>query len=193
LYSEFLLIWDFISKNWNDNNICDLFEKCMINAVTEIPSKECVFFDKEHKSCKIHNIRSYNCRVYGITPEEEFRHRYEKLKKEYNEITGAIIREQCNLVSICDGSIITIKDTDMWWNKLIQIEHLMGIPMKMITDKFGGSYRTPHDHILLYNMPENVLNSLSGIRLYSDHVERIRAVGEIMSCIRNYFKGISKQ
>ncbi|GAG93951.1 unnamed protein product, partial [marine sediment metagenome] len=79
LYSEFLFIWDYISKKWNDDEICDLFERCMKNAINPIPSKQCVFFNDETNLCKIHKVRPYNCFLYGITPEEEFQPRYEKL------------------------------------------------------------------------------------------------------------------
>ena len=192
LYSEFLLIWYFISKNWNDKEICDLFEKCMLNAINEVPSKSCVFFDDEQNLCGIHKVRPYNCRIYCITPDEEFNPRYEKLKKEYKEFIGAVVKPQCDLVSTCDGSEITVEDINEWWNKLVAVDKSIGIPIKLITDEFGGSYRSPHDHILLYNMPENVLNSLAGIKMYTNYFDKLKAVSEIMFHIRNYFKEISK-
>ena len=68
LYSEFLLIWDYISRNWDDDKICDLFERCMLNAVDTLPSKGCVFFDEDTCLCLCHKKRGLNCRIYGITP-----------------------------------------------------------------------------------------------------------------------------
>ena len=65
LYSEFLLAWAYISKNWSNDEVCDLFEKCMLNAVNPLPSKGCVFFDEKKCICKIHKKRSYNCRKKG--------------------------------------------------------------------------------------------------------------------------------
>ena len=112
LYSEFLFIWNFVSKNWDDEVLCDLFEKCMRNAINDIPSKGCVFFDDKENLCRIHKVRPYNCRIYGITPDEEFNPRYEKLKEEYKTIIGALIKPQCKLVSTEDGSEITTKNTD---------------------------------------------------------------------------------
>jgi hypothetical protein len=192
LYSEFLLLWDYICKNWTDEEICDLFERCMVTAVNELPSKCCVLFDEKKFTCMAHKKRSYNCRIYSITPDEEFNPRYEKLKKEYDKIIGSVIFPQCNLVSTCDGSKITTEDTDRWWNKIIEVERYIGIPENMINDEMGGSYRTPHDHILLYNMPENVLNSLAGIKMYEKFEDRVKAVQDIISCIKKHFKGISK-
>ncbi len=192
LYSEFLFLWSFISKNWVDDEICDLFEKCMLSAINEIPSKGCVFFDKEINMCRVHDVRPYNCRIYGITPDEEFNPRYERLKEEYKTIMGATVKPQCNLVFTVDDSEVTVKNTDDWWNELAGVERFIGIPMKLVTDRMGGSYRTPHDHVLLYNMPENVLNGLAGIKMYNDSFEKIRAVSELMSHIRNFFRGKSK-
>ena len=135
----------------------------------------------------------YNCRIYGITPAEEFNPRYERLKEEYKTIIGAAIKPQCELVSTVDGVDVSVKNTDDWWNELAGVERMIGIPMKMVTDEFGGTYRTPHDHVLLYNMPENVLNALAGIKLYTDEPDKVKGVSEIMSNIRNYFRGISKK
>lgn len=191
LYSEFLLIWDHISKNWSDDDICDLFEKCMLNAVNKIPSKGCVFFDEKKYHCKIHKKRPYNCRIYGITPDEEFIPKYEKLKDEYKTILGAVIKPQCSLVSTVDEKEITKKDTDDWWEELVEIERSIGIPIDMITDAIGGSYRTPHDHVLLYNMPENVLNALSGIKQYTDEFDKKKAIKELIQVIKNVFRNKS--
>jgi len=191
LYSEFLLIWDHISKNWDNDSTCDLFEKCMLNAVNKIPSKGCVFFDEKTCRCKIHRQRPLNCRIYGITPNEEFEPRYLKLKEEYKNIIGAFIRPQCDLVSTCDDSKVTVRDTNKWWKEVTEVEHFIGIPKNMITDEMGGSYRTPHDHVLLYNMPENVLNSLAGIKEYKDEFDKKRMINEIIQVIKNVFNSKS--
>ncbi len=187
LYSEFLLIWDFVSRNWIDSEVCDLFEKCMLNAVNPIPSKGCVFFDEKSSMCNIHKVRPYNCRIYGITPDEEFEPRYLRLKEEYKTILGAIVKPQCLLVSTIDNKKIAKEDIDKWWGKLVKIEKSIGIPKDMITDEMGGSYRTPHDHVLLYNMPENVLNALFGIKKYKDEFEKKKMIKELIQVIRNVF------
>ncbi len=188
LYSEFLLLWNFVSKNWDDDEVCDLFEKCMSNAVDPLPSKGCVFFDDNTCMCKIHKVRPYNCRIYGITPNEEFEPRYQRLKEEYKSISGAVIKPQCSLVSPVDDVEVTKEETDAWWDKLVEIEKSIGIPKDMITDVIGGSYRTPHDHVLLYNMPENVLNALSGIKRYTDEFDKKIAIKELVQVVRNVFK-----
>jgi len=188
LYSEFLLLWNFVSRNWDDDKICDLFERCMLNAINPVPSKGCVFFDEDTCMCEAHKVRPYNCRIYGITPNEEFEPRYEKLKEEYKSILGAVIKPQCSLVSTVDEKEVTKKDIDEWWEELVKIERSIGIPKDMVTDAIGGSYRTPHDHVLLYNMPENVLNALSGIKQYTDEFDKKKAIKKLIQVIKNVFK-----
>jgi len=101
------------------------------------------------------------------------------LKEEYKTIMGATVKPQCNLVFTVDDSEVTVKNTDDWWNELAGVERFIGIPMKLVTDRMGGSYRTPHDHVLLYNMPENVLNALSGIKKYTDEFDKKKAIKEL--------------
>jgi len=129
----------------------------------------------------------HNCRIYGITPNEEFEPRYLRLKEEYKSILGAVVKPQCKLVSTIDDKEVTKEDTDAWWAKLVEIERFIGIPKDMITDAMGGSYRTPHDHVLLYNMPENLLNALSGIKKYTDEFDKKRAIKELVQVIKNVF------
>lgn len=189
LYCEFLLIWNYISRKWEDSEMIDLFMKCMINAVDERPSKGCVFFDEKSCLCKIHKVRPYNCRIYGITPKEEFDPRYEKLKEEYKGVIGAVIKPQCSLVSTDDGTSVSIEDTNSWWQKINEIEHSIGIPKKIINDDVdGGSYRSPHDHIILYNMPENLVMTLAGIRMYKKWEDKMEAIGTIVYAMREFFK-----
>lgn len=188
LYSEFLLAWNYIQRKWDDEEVLDLFEKCMINAVDSNPSKGCVFFDEKSCLCTIHKVRPYNCRIYGITPPEEFNPRYEKLKEEYKNVIGAMLKPQCDLVSTENDSKVSTNDTDKWWGKINEIERLIGIPKKDITDDIdGGSYRSPHDHVLLYNMPDNVIMTLAGIRMYDKWEDRVLMVKDLMQAIRAFF------
>ena len=190
-YSEFLMIWNYVANKWCDDEICHLFEKCMMNVVSNIPSKGCVFFDEDTKLCRIHEVRPYNCRIYGITPDDEFKPRYNRLKEEYKNIVGAVLKPQCDLVSTTDGSKIKVRDTNRWLRNIKKVENILGIPKRLMTDEPGGSYRTPHDHILLYNMPDNILNLLMGVKMYDDHGEKIKAIKVVMSCIQGFFKKAS--
>lgn len=193
LYIEFLYIWQFIKENWSGDEICDIIQKSMLNVIKGDTTKGCVFFNQETKKCKIHQVRGYSCRLYGITPEEEFKPRYERMKELYKNVPGAVVKEQCNLIKTIGKKQVTIFNTNRWWNELIQIEKKIGIKGEDISDKQGGSYRMPHDHILLFTMPENVLSALAGISLYDNAHDKIMAVSDLMGLIRNHFRGDYEQ
>ena len=160
----------------------------MKNSIVGETTKGCIFFNNKIKLCNIHKVRPYVCYLYGITPELEFNIRFEKMKELYKDIPSAVIKEQCELVSTCNGEKITIFQTNKWWNELIDIEKSIGIKKDIIHDKEGGSYRTPHDHLLLFLMPDNVLSSLAGINMYDNIKDKIITVSELMSNIRKFYK-----
>jgi hypothetical protein len=117
LYCEFLHTWQYIIRNFTHLQISSLVEKCLRKYLYDNSEKACVFFDKDNKICSQHESRPYNCRIYGITPDEEFVPRYEKLKVIYPDI-----KPQCNLVSTVNGEAVSKKDIDNWWIELRSIE-----------------------------------------------------------------------
>ena len=117
----------------------------------------------------------------GITPEEEFKPRYEKAKQTYKGIIGAVVRDQCHLISICNGKKITVVDINNHWDQLINIEELIGINKKYINDDIGGSYRTFHDHLLLYMMPDNIMEELQKFRFSKDEKTKRIAVEQFIN------------
>jgi Fe-S-cluster containining protein len=188
LYIEFLYIWQFI-KNQNDNSyLCDLIERSMLNVVKGRMTKGCIFFNKDNNQCEIHNIRPYSCRVYGITPKEEFQPRYEKMKEIYKGVPGAIVKDQCNLIKTSNGEKVTIFNTNRWWKDIVRLEEMIGIDEDLINDKQGGSYRMSHDHLLISTMPENVLSALAGISLYDNADDKIITVSGLMVQLRKHFE-----
>lgn len=184
LYSEFLNIWRYVLNKWDSEEIYDIIERSLKNYVMGDVTKGCVFMDPKTNLCLIHKKRAYNCRIYGITPEEEFKPRYKRLKEIYKDNPAIIIKDQCNLIKTSNGEEVTIEDTDRWWNRLVKIEKKLGIPSKNINDKSGGSYRAPHDHVLLYMLPDNVLRQLQKIRLSNDVEEKNFAIKNYMSVVR---------
>ncbi|MCD6434909.1 MAG: YkgJ family cysteine cluster protein, partial [Clostridiales bacterium] len=163
----------------------------MYNAVSTDSMKGCPFFNKEEKTCLIHKKRPYNCRIYGITPEKEFLSRLNKLReRDYtSEIGTTVFRDQCNLVSTCSGEEVTQEDIDKWWEELFNIEHELGIRECDINDNVeSGSYRTPHDHFLLFILPNNILTSISGIKLYEDEEVKKVVVDGLIKQIKGFYK-----
>lgn len=188
LYSEFLYLYNYISKNFSNEDFLEVIRRSMINSVDSNPTKGCIFFDLKTKLCKCHLVRPLNCRIYGITPFEEFNPRYEKLKEKYKYTLGAIIKQQCDLVSTVDGSKVTVKDTNMWWNRLKKVERDIGIKEDLITDKIGGTYRTPHDHLILYLMPDNIIMALNGIKMYDKHEDKVESINSLINTIKQFYE-----
>jgi len=184
LFVEFINSWNYVLKNWEIDRIVNLVERSMLNYVSDNYTKTCVFWDEETKLCEQHESRPLNCRIYAITPEEEFKPRYERLKVLTKYDLTAIVRDQCNLVSTKDGSKVTTNDTNRWWLELKDIERSTGIPEEKIHDGDGGSYRTYHDHIMLYLVPKDMLHHLSVARVQGTRSEQLVAVQQVMKVIR---------
>lgn len=184
-YIEFLNIWNKVISKWDVKDICDIIELSMKNYLMGFTTKGCIFFDRKTHLCKIHNKRAFNCRTYGITPEEEFKERYNRVKETYKDVIGAVVKEQCEIVSTIDDKKVTTEDMNKWWDELVIIENYIGILKDNINDNIGGSYRTPHDHVLLYMMNDDILLKLQSIRLYGKDREKIAAIDGFM---RNFRK-----
>ena len=184
LYSEFLNLWNYVMKNCDVEYICDIIEKSLKNYVLGTTTKGCVFFNSDTKMCGVHKKRPYNCRVYGITPYEEFQPRLEKMRETYKDVIGAVIKDQCHLIKTSNGEEVSVQDTDRWWLKLVEIEKSVGIPEENINDDMGGSYRTPHDHILLYMLPDVIMQKLQEIRVIDNYDEKMEIILKYMAAVR---------
>tara|TARA_Y100000310_G_scaffold344994_1_gene461015 strand:- start:1473 stop:2219 length:747 start_codon:yes stop_codon:yes gene_type:complete len=185
LQVEFLNTWGRICKEWAVDDIANLVEGCLRAYVSEVPTKGCVFFDKESKLCRQHKTRPYNCRIYGIIPEEEFKPRYDRLKVLYQNEPLAVIKEQCDLVSVKGNSRRpTVDDTANWWLSLTKIEESIGVPRKRMNDEQGGTYRTYHDHILLHLFEIDILEQFQNLRLHGNHMEKETTIKTFMEIAR---------
>lgn len=172
LYVEFLNAWKYICNNYSIDDILNLIELCVRNYVSNNPTKGCVLWNKDNKTCNIHKKRFFNCRIYGITPKEEFDKRYAKITEQYKDNPNAIFKNQCPLVKAVDENGKEIKvvqeEIDDWWLRLNQIEEYIGVDKELINDDIGGSYRTFHDHVLLHMMPDSIMIELEKVRLMED-------------------------
>jgi len=184
-YSEFLNLWNNLMKNWEIDDICDVIEKSLKNYVMGSTTKGCVFFNSDTKMCGVHKKRPLNCRIYGITPDEEFQPRLERMREVYKDVLDAVIKDQCHLIKTTDGQEVTTENTDIWFDKLTKIERSIGIPKDNINDDMGGSYRTPHDHILLYMLPDVIMQKLQEIRFIDNYNEKMEIIKQYMKAVRS--------
>ncbi len=179
LYVEFLNTLKDI-KQWSNKDFLNLVERCLYKYLFPNKDRSCVFLNKENNLCNNHQSRPFNCRSYGIIPEEEFKPRYERLKILYPEV-----KNQCNLVSTVDGSVVTKKHMDDWWVELNAIEMSIGIPKDNINDSPGGSYRTYHDHLLLHLLGEDGMEKLSVLRQTGTDSEKQFTINHIIMKIKS--------
>ncbi len=185
LHCEFVNAWRWVNENWDQRSVIQLIASAIRNFLMNTHSKGCIFWDKKTKLCTQHETRPFNCRIYGITPDEEFRPRYEKLKVVYPEA-----REQCNLIKTKDGRVVTKGQTDAWWKMLVDIEaNVMGIARSRINDKAGGTYRTFHDHIMLALYDRDKLSVLSKMRVSDTPEQKERFVQLVVEA---YEKKVTK-
>lgn len=164
LYIEFMNTWKYIMKKYDIEDILMIIESAVRTYLSDLPTKGCILFDKEKKICTQHEARPYNCRLYSQVPDEEFKPRYEALKVLQQRDFRVIAMPQCGLTKTV-GERPTIDQSNEWWNRMMEIESECGIPKDQITDDQMGTYRTYHDHIVLHIFPDDILESLTKIKL----------------------------
>ncbi len=190
---EFANTWNYISKNWELQEIVNVFEAALLNYVSPNLSKTCIFFDKENKLCRQHDTRGQSCRTYGITPEKEYKDKQLRLKILYQDRIDGVFKDQCNLVKTADGSVVTEKDTGKWWNDLVKLEASTGVGKDKINDGAEGTYRTYHDHMLIHLLSEKTLQELTVIRMYGSMQDRLIAVKQTVEAVKKRIEsGIEK-
>ena len=177
-YVEFLNAWNNIAQNWTNQQVLDLVEKSLRNYLFPNKTRGCVFWDKESKLCGHHNVRPYNCRVYGVEPEQEFNDRLVRLKVIYPNA-----KNQCDLVSTESGAPVTEKQTKRWWASLKGAELFIGVPLNLLHDNMDGSYRHYHDHVLLHLFDDHLMEQLTSIRVEGDPMQK-------EMCIRSVLNGL---
>jgi Fe-S-cluster containining protein len=187
LYVEFYNAWSHMLATWCNEDILQIIDASLKTYLSENAVKGCVFFDDNRRLCRIHERRPYNCRIYGITPDDEFKPRYEKLKVIYPHI-----RYQCNLVSTQNNNPVTKNNIENWWLELKSIEMGAGIKIADIHDDVGGSYRTFYDHILLHLLGEAGMEYLTYARLNFSATQKTEVVKKSLEQIKKFLLSIQK-
>jgi len=192
LLVEFQNAWGYILRTWTVDQIAGLVEKCIRLYLSRMPTKGCIFWDRDSFKCQIHKARCYNCRIYGITPDEEFNPRYRRFKEAMKGNPLAVIREQCKLCQTINGTTVTTKDTQRWWDQISELEHEFGVKREHINDSYDGSYRTYHDHILLAIMPKEIMEDLSRMRMLGSSIDLTRKEQSIQALVNAFRANVNK-
>ncbi len=167
-YVEFLKIFKEMGENWTDQQKTDVLLRSVRNYLDNAINKGCVFYDN---GCTVYNSRPLSCRLYGVIPKETWDKRWETLKKRQGDKFDS--RPQCSLVS--SEREITPELEDKWLQHTRECEERIGMPKQTIDlhDEAGGSYRTPHDHLVLELLGEEVLAMLTKVRMTNPSKEDI--------------------
>jgi len=129
-------------------------------------------------TCKVYSARPFRCRTYGLIPEKLYRDMAERVEKETKiPSTFTPLCIQCKLVKMKpeslsrypDGKIPEqmIKDTEQ---QLRENDLALGIK-KEVQDK-GFSYLTFHDWHLLLTLGDEVMESLTQVRMQKDRQKK---------------------
>lgn len=172
-YSEFLGTWNVV-KNWDQDKLADLIEKCVRQYFSSKFVKGCVFWDEKSKNCSQHSTRPFACRVYGQEPEDEFKPKYERLKVLYPKED---IRPQCDLVMPKNAP--SKEQIDKWFNEIKIAESDIGINKNLMNDLVGGSYRTYKDHILLQLANTGLFDKLLNLKIQGTLDEKEEFIKEV--------------
>jgi len=142
------------------DDFIELIQKCLRKYLLIDKGNGCVMWDRDTKSCTHHNTRPINCRFYGVTPEEEFKPRYDRLKVLNNDI-----KPQCNLIKLKSGEKFMSKELiDSSFDFIKDLEERIGVPSHFLNDSQGGSYRSYHEHILVWILGEDKMCDMSVVR-----------------------------
>lgn len=179
-FAEFLYSWYYLSKK-SKEDIFSVFSKAVQNYLSH-NNKPCIFWNTETKLCNQHLNRPFNCRIYSQIPEEEFKPRYERLKILYpNENT----RYQCDLTRVI-GEALSKKDIDDYFESIKLIEKEVGVKSSLFHDGDGGSYRTYHDHLLLYLSTDSFLSLLTKIKTKGTDQDKERIIKDLPEKIKEF-------
>jgi len=174
-FCEFLNTLTSFIFRMDPNDFSKMIEMCLKKYLLIYKGNGCVFWDSDTKLCKQHKTRPINCYFYGVTPQEDFEPRYERLKVLNNEV-----KPQCDRISLEDGAVCMSKELiDVSFDKMKKIDGEIGVPEHFLNDDQGGSYRSYSEHILLWLLGEDQMCNLSVIRSSSPILEKKKLVATI--------------
>jgi len=174
-YVEFLKVFKKVGDTWDNNKKTELLLRAIRNYLSNSLTKGCIFYDN---GCQCYEDRPLACRLYGVIPKESWDKRWESLKKRQGDKFEA--KPQCSLVSA--EREVTVEAEEKWFAHTVICEGRIGISQSILGqhDLGGGSYRTFHDHLLLEMLGDEVMSTLSQVRLTDPSGEDIDKTIEFM-------------
>lgn len=193
LYCEFLRTLNDIMNNWSMEEFSNIIEKSLINYLNNHPTKSCILWNEKTKLCRCHMARPLSCYLYSIEDDEEFLPKFERMKEKYKSNPFAVFMDQCHLSKTKDGSMLSKKRIEELWNELVEIEKSIGVDENNINDDFGGTYRTFHDHLLIFLLPDYMMENLSKVRQFGNQEEKNKVVSTFMNILTPLAKNMTNK
>jgi Fe-S-cluster containining protein len=162
-YIEFVYMMKHIVDNWPQEKRYELHIKCTENYLNNDINKQCIFLTDDMR-CDIHKVRDFNCRSFGIIPEDAYRERYKKKKKEFNGKCLSLKRQKDCCLNVAPESFISQEKLDDIFNKIYEMDKSIGVDKQSIENT--DNYMTFHDHYMLhcYSSSLTILESLTEVK-----------------------------
>jgi Fe-S-cluster containining protein len=192
-------IWisrDYVEKLSKDERL-ELLMRCVKNYIEpQDPTKwrPCPLLTND-MMCKVYHARPFRCRTYGLIPEKLYRNMVERVEKDTGiPSTFTPLCIQCKLVKLKpefadrypDGKIPEqmIKDIE---SQLKENDRKLGVEQKV--QDAGFSYLTFHDWHLLMTLGDQVMESMTTVRLQKDKVAKEHFLVLLKQQIADSLKG----
>jgi Fe-S-cluster containining protein len=190
LYCEFLRTLNEIMSNWSAKDFVNLIERSLRTYLSDLPTKGCIFWNKNTKLCRCHQVRPLACYLYSIESDEEFIPKMARMKEIYKNNPLAIFIDQCRKCKTKDGTVVSKKESDELWSELVEIELCIGIEKEKINDGFDGTYRTFHDHLLIFLLPDYMLENLTKVRKFGTSEEKEQVISTFVNILSPVIRGL---
>jgi Fe-S-cluster containining protein len=170
---------DYVEKLSKDQRL-DLIMRCVKQYITpQDPTKwrPCPLLSEDMK-CQVYTARPFRCRTYGLIPEKMYRDMAERVEKETKvPSTFTPLCIQCKLVKIKPELADKFPGGKISEEMIVDIEtrlkandRELGIEDKV--QDAGFSYLTFHDWHLLLTLGDQVMESLTKVRLQKSNAAK---------------------
>ena len=182
-YIEFINIYNYILKNWTDQQLKNLHINCIKNYLSNEIKKKCIFL-RDDKLCSIHPQRNFNCRMFGNIPEKTYKKRVKKTEKKFPGINLDLKKQTDCCSNVRPKTFISEKKIDKLFNQIFEIDEEIGVSEEDL--KQANNYMTFHDHYILHIFGNNLymLQKLTHLKINGTEKEKnefIKAMEENLS------------
>jgi len=162
-YIEFVYMMKHIMDEWTQEQRYKLHVKCVDNYLSNDINKQCIFLTDD-MMCGIHKVRDYNCRSFGIIPEDAYRERYKNKKKEFHGKCMSLKRQQDCCMNVRAETFISQESLNEIFEKIYDMDIQIGVDKDSVKDT--SNYMTFHDHYMLHTYwnANSILESLTFLK-----------------------------